>query len=107
MGTVIAAFSSAVYGRLGERAKAGGKPASPWRGTPPAGKRMLADHLEAQYGIEVAKVSELDANVLRIDRKDGPSWVARAFPAVRDVEVVEGDAEILQYLAEQGYPAER
>jgi methyltransferase (TIGR00027 family) len=67
----------------------------------------LADHLEATYGIEVAKQRELDVGVFRIDRHDGPSWVARVFPAARPLEAVRGDAEIIGALDRAGFPAER
>ncbi|MGP8159628.1 MAG: hypothetical protein ACLQGJ_00165, partial [Candidatus Dormibacteria bacterium] len=52
-------------------------------------------------------VTELDLGVLRVDRRDGPSWVARVFPASRPLGAVEGDALILQPLHRQGFPAER
>jgi Ser/Thr protein kinase RdoA (MazF antagonist) len=71
------------------------------------GIERVPSHLEATYGIEVAGVSELDRGVLRVDRRDGPSWVARLFPAARPLEHVRGDADILQALAELGRPAER
>jgi Ser/Thr protein kinase RdoA (MazF antagonist) len=66
----------------------------------------LATHLEARYGIDVARISEMES-VHRIDRRDGPAWVARVFPAARPREAVAGDAEILRFLDEHGFPAER
>ncbi len=45
--------------------------------------------------------------MFRIDRKDGETWVARAFPPARPRRAVEGDAAILRFLERQGYPAER
>jgi catechol 2,3-dioxygenase-like lactoylglutathione lyase family enzyme len=70
-------------------------------------KERLQSHLESRYGIGVTQLSELDVRVFRVDRRDGPSWVARLFPAVRPAAVVAGDAEILAFLAEHDFPAER
>jgi Ser/Thr protein kinase RdoA (MazF antagonist) len=73
----------------------------------PAGYENLAPHLEDRYGIRVSSVTRLDGGVFRVDRHDGPSWVARVFPAERDIEAVEGDAQVLRFLEENDYPAER
>jgi hypothetical protein len=67
----------------------------------------LAAHLEERYGIRVAATVELDADVWRVDRLDGPSWVARVFPAARPLHGIEGDAAILRALEQAGFPAER
>jgi Ser/Thr protein kinase RdoA (MazF antagonist) len=67
----------------------------------------LDTHLSETYGIEVAAISELDADVLRVDRRDGPSWVARVFPEQRPPDGADGDAAILQALERAGFPAER
>jgi Ser/Thr protein kinase RdoA (MazF antagonist) len=67
----------------------------------------LGAHLAGTYGIEVARVESLDAGVFRIDRVDGPSWVARVFPAARKFHGVQGDAAILRALERHGFPAER
>ncbi len=67
----------------------------------------LAAHLETTYGIRVAGMTRLDGGVFRVDRHDGPSWVARLFPAARPIEAVEGDAEVLRFLEQQGFAAER
>ncbi|HEX4107819.1 MAG TPA: phosphotransferase [Solirubrobacteraceae bacterium] len=67
----------------------------------------LAAHLAAQYGIEVAAVSALEKDVFRVDRRDGPSWVARVFAERRPLEGVHGDAAILRALEREGFPAER
>lgn len=72
-----------------------------------AGLEGLGDHLETAHGIEVRKISELDLGVFRVDRHDGRSWVARVFPASRTVRHVEGDAEVLRFLAAQGLAVER
>jgi methyltransferase (TIGR00027 family) len=67
----------------------------------------LPAHLAGQYGIDVTELTEFDVGVFRVDRRDGPSWVARVFPAARPVAAAQGDAEILRYLAERDFPAER
>ncbi|MGD1052318.1 MAG: phosphotransferase [Candidatus Dormibacteria bacterium] len=72
-----------------------------------SGADRLAAHLEERYGIRVSGITDLDIGVLRVDRHDGPSWVARIFPAARPIAAAEGDARILQALARQGFPAER
>jgi Ser/Thr protein kinase RdoA (MazF antagonist) len=64
-------------------------------------------HLEERYGIRIRTTSELDVGVFRVNRHDGPSWVARIFPATRPLTAAEGDARILQALERQGFPAER
>ena len=64
-------------------------------------------HLEAEYGILVSKMSELDQGVFRVSRPDGSDWVARIFPAGRPVPAAAGDAEILRFLAEHRFRAER
>ena len=50
---------------------------------------MIADHLAATYGIDVDRVTLIES-VHRIDRGDGPPWIARTFPAARPVEAAEG-----------------
>jgi Ser/Thr protein kinase RdoA (MazF antagonist) len=67
----------------------------------------LPAHLEATYGIEVSACTELDLGVFRVDRRDGPAWVARVFPASRPEAAAAGDAAILELLAGIGFPAER
>jgi Ser/Thr protein kinase RdoA (MazF antagonist) len=67
----------------------------------------LRSHLEARYGIDVAVMTDLDVGVWRVERADGPDWVARWFPARRSAEAVAGDAEILGYVAAHEFPAER
>lgn len=66
----------------------------------------LAAHLQERYGVEVDRVTEIES-VHRIDRHDGPSWIARVFPRVRPVDAVEGDADILRFVEAHGFPAER
>ena len=72
-----------------------------------AGTEGLAGHLERTYGAVVSGLVQLDLGVYRVDRADGPSWVARLFARTRPLEDVQGDADILARMAEQGYPAER
>ena len=75
----------------------------------PVGERLLA-HLRDSYGIDAVGARKLSVHksyVFRIDRRDGESWVARAFPPARPRAGVEGDAAILRFLERQGYPAER
>jgi Ser/Thr protein kinase RdoA (MazF antagonist) len=67
----------------------------------------LASHLAERYGIEPTRISELDAGVWRVERRDGPSWVARVFAPERPIESTEGDALILRALEAHGFPAER
>jgi Ser/Thr protein kinase RdoA (MazF antagonist) len=75
---------------------------APRRGVP-----KLAAHLSDAYGIEVTEIAQLDLGVYRVDHADGESWVARLFPAVRPRQRVDGDAEVLRWLAGHDYPAER
>jgi Ser/Thr protein kinase RdoA (MazF antagonist) len=75
----------------------------------PIAERLLA-HLRDRYGIDAVAATKLSVHktyVFRINRKDGESWVARAFPPARPRAGVEGDAAILRFLERQGYPAER
>src|SRR5450755_4796330 len=53
-----------------------------------AGKAgCLQAHLESAYGIRIVRMTELDAGVFRVDRHDGPGWVARVFPATRTARI--------------------
>jgi Ser/Thr protein kinase RdoA (MazF antagonist) len=75
----------------------------------PVPERLLA-HLRDRYGIDPVTATRLSVHktyVFRIDRKDGPPWVARAFPPARPRAGVQGDAAILRFLEQQDYPAER
>jgi Ser/Thr protein kinase RdoA (MazF antagonist) len=67
----------------------------------------LQAHLSQQYGIRVQAMLTLDQDVTLLRRSDGPNWVARVFSADRAAAAVEGDAEILRWLATTGFPAER
>ncbi|GAB3811619.1 phosphotransferase enzyme family protein [Kribbella italica] len=96
---------------------------SPFARTRPFEHGGLKDHLEARYGIRIGSVAPIDddpvtrprgswpghyPSTLLVRREDGPSWIARVFSSPADqVARVEGDAEILRFLAANGYPAER
>jgi Ser/Thr protein kinase RdoA (MazF antagonist) len=71
----------------------------------------LPAHLQRTYGIEVTATTQLSphgAGVFRVDRADGPSWVARVFKdGGRPVESMLGDIEIMRHLEANGFPAER
>jgi Ser/Thr protein kinase RdoA (MazF antagonist) len=67
----------------------------------------ITGHLQAQYGIAVSGLAELDLGVYRVGRADGPAWVARVFPAARAEAAAAGDAEILQFLQRHDFPSER
>ena len=71
------------------------------------GMAGLPAHLEAAYAISVKGVRELDVGVVRVARSDGPDWVARVFAPARPLEAAEGDAEILRFLEDAEFPAER
>lgn len=74
------------------------------------GADRLSGHLRDRYGIDVVAVTQIsqhNAHVFRVDRRDGDPWVARVFPPARSRGAVEGDAAILRFLERQEYPAER
>ena len=49
----------------------------------------------------------MDLGVYRVDRADGPAWVARVFPAERAESAAAGDAEILRFLEQHDFASER
>jgi Ser/Thr protein kinase RdoA (MazF antagonist) len=67
----------------------------------------LESHLGEHYRIGVTEVTRLDAGVFLVRLADGPSWVARRFPAARSQDAVRGDADISRFLAAPDFPAER
>ena len=67
----------------------------------------LRAYLERRYEIRIVGLNRLERGVYRLDRKEGRSWVARVFPVERAVERVQGDAEVLRFLEEHDFPAER
>jgi Ser/Thr protein kinase RdoA (MazF antagonist) len=71
------------------------------------GAEELPAHLEDRYGIIVDKATKLAPGVYRVDRRDGPAWVARAHLTARPAERARDDAEVLRLLERRGIPAER
>jgi Ser/Thr protein kinase RdoA (MazF antagonist) len=67
----------------------------------------LPEHLGTTYGIEVEKLTTLDVGVIKVDRADGPPWVARVFAAARPPACTDGDAAVLRHVAAHDIPAER
>jgi Ser/Thr protein kinase RdoA (MazF antagonist) len=67
----------------------------------------LRVYLERHYDIRILGLNRLERGVYRVDWQEGRSWVARVFPAERAVELVQGDAEVLRFLEEHDFPAER
>src|SRR5579859_4149447 len=72
-----------------------------------AREEYLRAHIEGRYDVGVLSLQRLDRGVFALDLRDGRRWIARVFPADRSVEQVEGDARILQFLEQEGFPAER
>src|SRR5579862_604604 len=72
------------------------------------GVETLPAHLEATHGIQVAKISQLDVGVFRVDQEERRApLVARLFSAARPHAAAAADLAVLQYLAAIGFPAER
>ena len=67
----------------------------------------LEAHIEIRYNVRLSQISQLDYNVFKIERGDGPSWVARVFDSSWPAQVVQEHADILAYLEQHGFPAER
>ena len=96
---------------------------SPFARTRPVRLVGLGDHLAERYGATISWVAPIDDDLatrprgswpghypstLYVRRPDGPPWIARVFSSAADrLDRVQGDAEILRFLAEQGFPAER
>ena len=62
----------------------------------PVGERLLA-HLRSDHGIDAVaatRISQHNDHVFRIDRGDGPPWIARVHPPARPREGAEGDASV-------------
>lgn len=74
-------------------------------------KEWLPRHVEATYGVGVKRMAPLEPwgpeGAQRIDLDDGSAWVARPHGPQRPVEEVRGDAELLRFLEEHDFPAER
>lgn len=70
----------------------------------PTAEQLVA-HLRNRYGIDAraaTKVSQHNDHIFRVDRNDGDSWIARAYPPARPRAGVEGDAAILRFLCGSG-----
>jgi hypothetical protein len=96
---------------------------SPFARTRPVEFAELRAHLETRYGIRVTSIAPIDDDpetrprdswighypwTLVVKREDGSPWIARVFSSAADtVSRVEGDAEILRFLATHDFPAER
>lgn len=64
-------------------------------------------HLADTYGFRAEAVFSFEDDVLLVRDGSERRWVARVFPSERPLAAVEGDAEILRWLARRDYPAER
>ncbi|GAB3761270.1 phosphotransferase enzyme family protein [Microlunatus parietis] len=89
----------------------------------PYEQATLKAHLEAHYGIRIDSILPIDddpatrprdswpghyASTLVVKHTDGGRWIARVFSSSADrVSRVQGDAEILRFLALHDFPAER
>jgi aminoglycoside phosphotransferase (APT) family kinase protein len=96
---------------------------SPFARTRPFEHFDLKIHLETRYGIQISSLAPIDddpatrprgswpghyPSTLLVRREDGPPWIARVFSSPADqLARVEGDAEILRFLAAHDFPAER
>lgn len=88
----------------------------------PFEQARLKAHLEERYGIGIVSILPIDddpatrprdswpghyPSTLVVKHRDGQRWIARVFSSSADqVGRVQGDAEILQFLARQDFPAE-
>jgi Ser/Thr protein kinase RdoA (MazF antagonist) len=105
MGSLIQEYVARAFTRL-PNTKA--KPVvSPWTPTSSGGTGRLRRHLEAAYGMKVTWPTELDKGVFLVQRAKGRPWIARCFSRSRPMDCVRGDAELLRFLEEQSFPAER
>jgi Ser/Thr protein kinase RdoA (MazF antagonist) len=93
------------------------------RPTRPFEHATLKAHLESTYGIAITSLAPIDDDpatqpsgswpghypaTLFVRRSEGTPWIARIYSSPADtVERVEGDAEILRFLAAHDFPAER
>ena len=89
----------------------------------PFEQAALKAHLEEHYGIGITSILPIDddpatrprdswpghyPSTLVVKHTDGQQWIARIFSSSADqVSRVEGDAEVLQFLAAHHFPAER
>ena len=96
---------------------------SPFAHTRPFDEAALATHLQGQYGLRVRSIVPIDDDpafrprgswpghypwTLIVRRAEGSPWVARVFSSPADgLSRVDDDADILRFLADHGFPAER
>lgn len=96
---------------------------SPFAHNRPFERSDLKSHLETRYGIRISSLAPIDddpatrprgswpghyPSTLLVRREDGPPWIARVFSSPADqVARVQGDADILRFLAAHDFPAER
>jgi Ser/Thr protein kinase RdoA (MazF antagonist) len=71
------------------------------------GGEALPAHLAQHYGVRVTATTKLMPGVYKVERHEGPAWVARMFLIGRPVERAEEDAEVLRFLHRCDIPAER
>jgi len=67
----------------------------------------LRNYLERHYKTRISELGRLDRGVYRANRPGQPSWIVRIFPESRSPDRARGDAEILRFLEEKEFPAER
>ncbi|WP_163543175.1 phosphotransferase enzyme family protein [Occultella kanbiaonis] len=95
----------------------------PFADTRPFDPDALTVHLESRYGIRITSMLPIDddprtrprgswpghyPSTLLVEREQGTPWIARVFSSPADrVSRVQEDAEILGFLADHGFPAER
>ena len=78
------------------------------QGTPDTDREeYFRAHLKQRYGVDVETMERLDRGVLDVPLQDGRRWIVRIFSPERALEQVEADAAVLQFLEQQGFPAER
>jgi Ser/Thr protein kinase RdoA (MazF antagonist) len=70
-------------------------------------KEVVSQHLSIRYNTTVSQIRELDQNVYRVDRIKDSSWVVRAFSPIYPLSVLSEHVEILRFLEQQNFPAER
>src|SRR4051812_32142959 len=79
--------------------------------TTPAAVDRLPAHLERLGAGHISTLRPLEPwapnHTQRVDLDDGRSWVARLHPPSRPRSEVEGDAELLRFLEDHDFPAER
>ena len=102
MGDLIKEFTARAFARVGQQGDA-----SPWGRTPPEGLARVKAHVEQTYGVDVAKLEELDAAVFDTKLVRGQRWITRVFSAARPLSAVEADAAVLRHLEAHEFPAER